>query len=121
MVRIIGPASPRYRFEKCPVQDKYILVENAPFETAAATLGEALTQYANAFSASIRPFDGDDNIPLPEGESKYFYYLDKNSVHGEAIVDIHIHRHNGEHLCPGQDMNFQLCSGDAVTIGALAC
>ncbi|MPV64337.1 hypothetical protein [Burkholderia sp. BE17] len=50
---------------------------------------------------------------------KYFHYIDEASGE-DKLVDIHVFRGSAE-LCPKQNLDFALESGDIVELGPLLC
>ena len=92
------------------------------FFTTANTLEQALQAYCLKFGSKIKAYDGKlKDIPLNPNEKKYFYYQSNDARLGEALVDIHITKANGEELCYKQDLNVPLEEGDIITLGMPAC
>lgn len=84
----------------------------APLRLRAATLGDALDAYEEAYGAEIFAADGHGG--------RYFVCQDLDSG-DEYLVDVHVLR-EGEELCPRQDRGFALRPGDRVLLmGLLAC
>jgi hypothetical protein len=94
------------------------------FKTDAKTLKEALDSYCSYFNSKYRLYNGDiEELPIKKGEEKYFYYASNNpksKIIDEVLVDIHVIRES-EEICPKQNLDFELVSGDLITIGMLAC
>jgi len=86
----------------------------------ASTLREALSSYCENYHCRIEPYDGSwDSVPLAPGEEKYFFY--KSSDGNVRLVDIHVCRNDGREICPKQNFEFELLSGDKIYIGELIC
>jgi hypothetical protein len=123
LIKISGPSNePIYIYIPAIKDLSSAKFEDNFFYCEARTLGEALEAYCAKFDSEIQPYDGSvSNLPLEEGEKKYFFYLDPNSRFQKLLVDIHVIRDETIDICPKQNLDFKLESGDKVSIGMLVC
>lgn len=84
------------------------------------TVKEAMSVYCKKYGSRIEPYDGSDkDLPLLNGEKKYFFYYDKHDC--RHITDIHIEKQNGDNICIKQDLSYLLEDGDTLSFGKLIC
>lgn len=89
------------------------------FQTAAATLGEALTACTAHFGVRVAPMSDLTALGYAPDERRLFEFCDPPQVPGFA-VDIPILRGAGE-ICPRRDPAFPLRPGDVIGMGPLLC
>lgn len=94
-------------FENDNLFDPETVDWGAAWHHQARVLGDFLDAYAVAHRVSIRPTKGDE---LGADEGKYFNILDAQA-NSMAIVDIHVHRPEGD-FCPKQDVMTPLLPTD---------
>ncbi|MEQ8782522.1 MAG: hypothetical protein RIE06_22885 [Roseibium album] len=120
MIKIFGPENPERIPVPRPDGTGFMAGEGAPVQADAKTLQDALGAYEQAYSVTIKPYDGSiPEVPLEAREEpKYFFYTRKNNE--RRLVDIHVFRNSSE-ICPKQDLLFVLEDSDIIRIGELVC
>ena len=113
MIYLYGPKNARYTYTGSPVPHL-----DLAYCCKAHTLAEALSIYENVFNARVTPMH-EPLLGLSANIGKYFDYLDLDTG-VKTAVDVHVVR-QGQHICPKQNLAFELQTEDIVDIGPLIC
>lgn len=121
MPTIFGPENPQFAQDRNANDTGWERIPGVPVCTNSETLRDAITAYESEFSLTVTRYDGSlAEVPFFEGQPpKYFWVLRKDGS-GKRLVDIHVFR-EGREICPKQNLDFVLESGDILVLGELVC